>query len=133
MYTLYFSLTVFFLSTCKYLYIYKMTSILLIILSLYYYTYHVTMIWLIHSPFVMHYLRFIDCSVHVYLRLSEEKSFKWPVQLQLYTANSQYTDYIWQAQVMNIDNLRLIKVLKGHCLIFLSAIYQLFIEYFNIK
>ena len=23
--------------------------------------------------------------------------------------------------------------LKGHCLIFLSAIYQLFIEYFNIK
>jgi len=24
-------------------------------------------------------------------------------------------------------------VLKGHCLIFLSAIYQLFIEYFNIK
>jgi len=60
------------------------------------------MIWLIHSPFVMHYLRFIDCSVHVYL--------KWPVQLQLYTANSQYTDYIWQAQIMNIDNLRLIKV-----------------------
>jgi len=23
--------------------------------------------------------------------------------------------------------------LKGHCLIFLSAVYQLFIEYFNIK
>ena len=23
--------------------------------------------------------------------------------------------------------------LKGHCLIFLSAIYQLFVEYFNIK
>jgi len=27
----------------------------------------------------------------------------------------------------------LINNLKGHCLIFLSAIYQLFIEYFNIK
>jgi len=27
----------------------------------------------------------------------------------------------------------LLLLLKGHCLIFLSAIYQLFIEYFNIK
>jgi len=27
----------------------------------------------------------------------------------------------------------LLQDLKGHCLIFLSAIYQLFIEYFNIK
>jgi len=32
-----------------------------------------------------------------------------------------------------INMLFFVETLKGHCLIFLSAIYQLFIEYFNIK
>jgi len=31
------------------------------------------------------------------------------------------------------SSLLTLQHLKGHCLIFLSAIYQLFIEYFNIK
>jgi len=41
--------------------------------------------------------------------------------------------YVWVCkQGQSIKSLK-VHPLKGHCLIFLSAIYQLFIEYFNIK
>jgi len=53
------------------------------------------------------------------------------------------TLYVWTEEYIRVDGVNVLtgslvhgvvdRLLKGHCLIFLSAIYQLFIEYFNIK
>jgi len=43
-----------------------------------------------------------------------------------------YRDIIFY-NTSSVEQFLVTKALKGHCLIFLSAIFQLFIEYFNIK
>ena len=46
-----------------------------------------------------------------------------------------YVFYSIRISSLNSRRIKCLELymLKGHCLIFLSAIYQLFIEYFNIK
>ena len=63
------------------------------------------------------------------------RGLAFPHELSLYDAETK-TGGLFKEEVnlflMFVDELTE-KMLKGHCLIFLSAIYQLFIEYFNIK
>jgi len=40
---------------------------------------------------------------------------------------------VFGAKMIDNGKISFLFILKGRCLIFLSAIYQLFIKYFNIK
>jgi len=58
------------------------------------------------------------------------------LQSRLFKANRSFIKWVKMAEkeYPPPNELKeLFACLKGHCLIFLSAIYQLFSEYFNIK